>query len=428
LPEIVLDIGAYAGLASVVGLAILSALYFSQARDVKRLREWAGRAPERAGHGVAPVPGRVAAQPQRPGAPAMPGGAKPGPPAVPGGPKPMPARNQPEQPGAPAVPGGPGPAALPGSASAGPAAATAAGARPATASAQGPAGEATDSGAGADEPGTGPSTATEEPAADAASGAETEAPGREDARPAGGDTQDFPGPGEAVTAPGGASPTAPAAPANSRGLAGARPGAPPVPGSRPPARPGAPVRPTPQQTAIFAPPRRDPWYRRLASNPLHLVLAIAGVLIVGGAAAFGVTQLAGDDGAGGTAQGPRQEPAEEPGAGGEEEGRQRRRGGGAVNPAGVTVAVLNGTTVPGLAATIMDQAEEAGFRAGTVANFLPNQQLGESVVQYTPGHERDAEAVSRRLGIAQREAVNPSSQELAGDATVVVLVGADKAP
>ncbi len=41
------QIGAYAGLASVVGLAILAALYFSQARDVRRLREWAGRAPER---------------------------------------------------------------------------------------------------------------------------------------------------------------------------------------------------------------------------------------------------------------------------------------------------------------------------------------------------------------------------------------------
>jgi hypothetical protein len=185
----------------------------------------------------------------------------------------------------------------------------------------------------------------------------------------------------------------------------------------------------PQQTAIIAPPRKAPWYKRLASNPLYLVLAIAGVLIVGGAAAFGVTQLVGEDEGGGTAQGPRQV-AEEPNGGGDEEGERRRRrgGGGAVNPANVTVAVLNGTTVPGLAATIMDQAEEAGFRAGTVANFLPNQQLGESVVQYTPGHERDAAAVSRRLGIAQREAVNPSRQELAGDATVVLLVGADKAP
>lgn len=36
------------GLASFFGLAILALLYFSQARDVRRLREWAGRAPERA--------------------------------------------------------------------------------------------------------------------------------------------------------------------------------------------------------------------------------------------------------------------------------------------------------------------------------------------------------------------------------------------
>src|SRR5207244_3844896 len=33
---------------SFLGLAILTLLYFSQARDVRRLREWAGRAPERA--------------------------------------------------------------------------------------------------------------------------------------------------------------------------------------------------------------------------------------------------------------------------------------------------------------------------------------------------------------------------------------------
>jgi hypothetical protein len=193
---------------------------------------------------------------------------------------------------------------------------------------------------------------------------------------------------------------------------------------------GGPKRP-PSQTAVIGPPRKDPWYRRLVANPLYVVLAVAGVLIVGGAAAFGVTQLVSDDeGGGGAAQGGSQVADEPEGGGGDEEDRQprRRRGGGGVNPANITVAVLNGTTVPGLAATIMDQTEEAGFRAGTVANFLPNQELGESVVQYTPGHERDAAVVSRRLGIAQREAVNPSSQELAGDATVVVLVGADKAP
>jgi hypothetical protein len=159
------------------------------------------------------------------------------------------------------------------------------------------------------------------------------------------------------------------------------------------------------------------------------VLVIAGVLIVGGAAAFGVSELLGGDDGGGSAQGDRQTAGEPAGGSGEQGDRQReRRRGGAVNPANVAVAVLNGTTVPGLAATIMDQVESAGFQGGTIANFLPNQQLGESVVQYSPGHEREAAAVGRELGISQREQANPSSQELAGDVTVIVLVGADKAP
>src|SRR5919198_3143945 len=40
--------GAYVGIASFLGLAVLSLLYFAQAREVRRLRDWAGRAPERA--------------------------------------------------------------------------------------------------------------------------------------------------------------------------------------------------------------------------------------------------------------------------------------------------------------------------------------------------------------------------------------------
>src|SRR4051812_4057627 len=38
--------GAYVGIAAFFGLAILSLLYFPQAREVKRLRQWAGQAPE----------------------------------------------------------------------------------------------------------------------------------------------------------------------------------------------------------------------------------------------------------------------------------------------------------------------------------------------------------------------------------------------
>nr|MBA3809713.1 hypothetical protein [Solirubrobacterales bacterium] len=40
-------IGAIAAFAALVGIAVLSLLVFSQAREIKRLREWAGRAPER---------------------------------------------------------------------------------------------------------------------------------------------------------------------------------------------------------------------------------------------------------------------------------------------------------------------------------------------------------------------------------------------
>ncbi len=41
------QIGAFAGLASFIGLAILALLSFTHGRDIKRLREWAGSAPER---------------------------------------------------------------------------------------------------------------------------------------------------------------------------------------------------------------------------------------------------------------------------------------------------------------------------------------------------------------------------------------------
>jgi LytR cell envelope-related transcriptional attenuator len=42
------SIGPVLGIVAFVGLAILAFLLFQQARDIRRLREWAGRAPERA--------------------------------------------------------------------------------------------------------------------------------------------------------------------------------------------------------------------------------------------------------------------------------------------------------------------------------------------------------------------------------------------
>src|SRR5256885_3228821 len=46
--HVVESIGPVLGIVAFVGLAILAFLLFQQARDIRRLREWAGRAPERA--------------------------------------------------------------------------------------------------------------------------------------------------------------------------------------------------------------------------------------------------------------------------------------------------------------------------------------------------------------------------------------------
>src|SRR5271169_2304052 len=60
------QVGAIAALAALVGIAILSLLVFSQARELKRLREWAGRAPERAAELEQRVSMEAAARAQRP--------------------------------------------------------------------------------------------------------------------------------------------------------------------------------------------------------------------------------------------------------------------------------------------------------------------------------------------------------------------------
>ncbi len=45
--ELIKEIGAFAGLAAFFGLAVLALLSFTHGRDIRRLREWAGSAPER---------------------------------------------------------------------------------------------------------------------------------------------------------------------------------------------------------------------------------------------------------------------------------------------------------------------------------------------------------------------------------------------
>jgi hypothetical protein len=157
------------------------------------------------------------------------------------------------------------------------------------------------------------------------------------------------------------------------------------------------------------------------------VLAIAGILIVGGGAAFGVAQLTKED-SGATGPPSANVPAgEEPSGGGGGGGGGNGKRQAPVDPKKVTVAVLNGTTVEGLAAQIGDKLGNFGFQLGNITNSTDQDQgRAESAVLYAPGHKREASAVSRKLRIDQREQIDAETQALAGDATVVVIVGIDQ--
>ncbi len=73
---------------------------------------------------------------------------------------------------------------------------------------------------------------------------------------------------------------------------------------------------------------------------------------------------------------------------------------------------------------VADELEAAGYRRGNVTNATGQQ--AESVVLYARTARREAQAVARELDISQTEPVDARSRTLAGDATVVIVVGADQ--
>jgi hypothetical protein len=163
------------------------------------------------------------------------------------------------------------------------------------------------------------------------------------------------------------------------------------------------------------PRRSQPWYSRIGTRSAPVLV---GLLAVGGVATYGVSQLVG--GEDGDHSGKTQ-------ANGNGSSRKSKRSGVAVKPGAVTVAVLNGTTVNGLAAALRDQIAAAGYNKGTI-NVFSDQQLAESLVEYAPGHLAEAKAVGRIVGIRRYEPVTANNRALAGEATVIVIAGADKAP
>jgi hypothetical protein len=107
-----------------------------------------------------------------------------------------------------------------------------------------------------------------------------------------------------------------------------------------------------------------------------------------------------------------------------------------IDPQTVTVAVLNGTTTPNLAAAVSDKLNTAGFQQGATGNAA-NQTMAATIVGYPSGDQsakNDAYAVAVALGLksAAVKPVSTASQSVACSGTptncpdqVIVTVGAD---
>jgi hypothetical protein len=103
----------------------------------------------------------------------------------------------------------------------------------------------------------------------------------------------------------------------------------------------------------------------------------------------------------------------------------------AISPATVTVAVLNGTAVNGLAGRTATKLTALGYKQGTVATAF-NQTFTATIVAYMPGHRAAALQVARalKLGPSTVHPIDANAQAVACpqspcNATVVVTTGAD---
>lgn len=95
-----------------------------------------------------------------------------------------------------------------------------------------------------------------------------------------------------------------------------------------------------------------------------------------------------------------------------------------------TVAVINGTAVPGLAATVEQQVvKKSGYKTGPVGNA--NASVNQTVVEYTNGMRTDAQAfaaaVKKKLGDTPVQPMTPDIKAAAGKVDLALVLGLDDA-
>jgi hypothetical protein len=98
---------------------------------------------------------------------------------------------------------------------------------------------------------------------------------------------------------------------------------------------------------------------------------------------------------------------------------------GAIDPADVEVAVLNGTSINGLAGKVASDIQAAGYEVGAITNAAPGVERTE--VFYADHQRPAAEKVARDIGVDKVDAVPKDVRDLAGEADVIVIAGEDRA-
>jgi LytR cell envelope-related transcriptional attenuator len=144
-------------------------------------------------------------------------------------------------------------------------------------------------------------------------------------------------------------------------------------------------------------------FGELAARPVSLVVIFVVLLAVVGGGAY-LLLSGGDSGNGG---------------GGAKQAAAK------VKPSEIEVSVLNGTAVPGLAASFGDEVEGKGFELGAVTNS--SASFNESVVMFKRGHKPEARKVAKQMQIAKLQLMNGEIESVSAGAAVAVIVGEDDA-
>lgn len=141
---------------------------------------------------------------------------------------------------------------------------------------------------------------------------------------------------------------------------------------------------------------------RLA-EPRYLVAVFIVLVLIAGGVAYSVLKGS-DEGAG---------------------GKHGKQAAAKLQPSEVEVTVLNGTAVPGLAASYGDKVEGKGFKLGAVTNS--SSSYASSVVMFKRGHKPEAQKVAKQLGISKLQLMSAEIEGVSAGANVAVIVGEDNA-